>query len=317
MPLVNMTDMLQHAYRYGYAVGAFGVAGWNILDGVVEAAETMRSPIILSLSRTYPGTDNLESLALSVVSMAQRATIPIAFQIEVEDDLKAVEEALKMGCGGVVFDASQHPFPDNVTLTKKAVDVAASRGVMVVGQLANLDSGETAESATGKTTSPIEAKHYVERTGVACLAVSISRMERGSTKHDFSRLAKINQALSIPLGIHGGGGLSDDQLRRMISFGATKINYSTPLFDVVAKRIRQNILTPDAGYAGIVEQARDATRIEVERCIRLWGCGGRAAEILQQSRAWIPNAIREAEEAMSTAVLGASNASSVVAKRRF
>ena len=108
-----------------------------------------------------------------------------------------------------------------------------------------------------------------------------------------------------------------DQLRRMISFGATKINYSTPLFDVVAKRIRQNILTPDAGYAGIVEQARDATRIEVERCIRLWGCGGRAAEILQQSRAWIPNAIREAEEAMSTAVLGASNASSVVAKRRF
>ena len=76
MPLVNMQDMLQHAYRYGYAVGAFGVAGWDILEGVVEAAETLRAPVILSLSKSYPGTDNIESLALAVVDRAQRATVP-------------------------------------------------------------------------------------------------------------------------------------------------------------------------------------------------------------------------------------------------
>ena len=317
MPLINMNDMLQHAYRYNYAVGAFGVAGWDMLGGVVEAAETMRSPIILSLSKAYPGTENIEPLALAVVSMAQRASIPIAFQVEVEDDPNTVVEAIKTGCGGVGFNASQLNFPDNVALTKKAVELAAPRGVMVVGELANLDNGETPESTAGRVTSPIEAKHYVERTGVTCLAVSVSRMERGSAKHDFSRLAKINQALSIPLGIHGGGDLSDDQFRRMIQCGATKINYSAPLFDVVAKRIRQNARTPDTGYAELVEQTRDAIRIEVERCIRLWGCGGRAAEVLQQSRAWLLNATSETETAVGATALGASSASSVVAKRRF
>lgn len=72
MPLVDMKDMLQHAYHHGYAVGAFGVAGWEILEGVVAAAENMRAPIILSVSRSYTGTDNIESLARAVSEMGQR-----------------------------------------------------------------------------------------------------------------------------------------------------------------------------------------------------------------------------------------------------
>ena len=167
MPLVNMTDMLQHAYRHNYAVGAFGVASWDILEGVVQAAENLRAPIILSLSKTYPGTDNIEALAMAVIGVAQRATIPVAFQVEVEDDPQAVDEAVKMGCGGVVFDSSQHALMDNVALTKKAVGLAKPHGVMVVGQLANVENGAASESVAGKSTSPTEAKYYVERTGVA------------------------------------------------------------------------------------------------------------------------------------------------------
>ena len=319
MPLVNMTDMLQHAYRHNYAVGAFGVASWDILEGVVKAAEALRAPIILSLSKTYPGIDNIEALAMAVVSVAQRATIPVAFQVEVADDPQAVAEAVKMGCSGVVFDSSQHALMDNVALTKKSVSLAKPHGVMVVGQLANVENGEAPElatkesppkeSTTNKFTSPTEAKYYVERTGVTCLAVSVSRMERGSTKHDFARLAKINQTLGIPLGIHGGSGLSDDQFRRMINFGAAKINYCTPLFDVVAQRIRQCARTPNAGYAGYVEQVRDAIRNEVERCIRLWGCSGRAAEVLQQSRAWPSDDTHKDEVAASDPELGSGNES--------
>ena len=314
MPLVNTTDMLQHAYRYGYAVGAFGVAGLDFLEGVIAAAEATRSPVILSLSKAYPGTQNIDSLALAVINTAQHATVPVAFQVEVDDDPQAVVEAIKTGCGSVVFDASQHLFPDNVALTKKAVDLAALSSVMVVGQLANLDNGEAMEPAPGRSTSPIEAKHYVERTGVACLAVSVSRMERGSAKHDFSRLAKINQVLGIPLGIHGGAGLSDDQFRRMISCGAAKINYSTPLFEVLAQRMREKALTPGADFAGLVEQARDAIRLEVERCIRIWGSGGRAAEVLLQSQAWTPGPVRMGDTALSLLERHAGATLSVLAK---
>ena len=103
MPLVNMKNMLSHAYSHGYAVGAFGVAGWDILEGVVEGAENMRAPIILSVSKFYPGTDNIESLARAVIEMGQRASIPVAFQIEVRDTPEAAQAAIEMGCGGGWF----------------------------------------------------------------------------------------------------------------------------------------------------------------------------------------------------------------------
>jgi len=102
MPLVDMKDMLQHAYHHGYAVGAFGVAGWEILEGVVAAAENMRAPIILSVSRSYTGTDNIESLARAVSEMGQRTAphrtaIPLAFQIEVDDTVQVAQSAINMG----------------------------------------------------------------------------------------------------------------------------------------------------------------------------------------------------------------------------
>ena len=308
MPLVNMADMLHHAYHHGYAVGAFGVAGWDILEGVVAAAEGMRAPIILSISKSYPGTDGIESLARGVIEMGQRATIPVAFQIEVEDNPQAAAAAISMGCDGVVFNASSHPLPDNVKLTQKVVGLAATRGVLVVGQVGQLESGEAneaAESAVNGSTSPLEAKYYVERTGVNCLAVSVSRISNsaGGNKYDFTRLSKINQAVGIPLGIHGSAGFTDDQLRRMIGFGAAKINYSSVLLDVAARRIRENALAGVEGYAATMEGVRDAVRLEVERCIRVWGGGGRAAEVLLQCRLRDPtltNSAGDTREAGST-----------------
>ena len=290
MPLVNMKDMLQHAYHHGYAVGAFGVAGWDILEGVVSAAENMRAPIILSISRNYPGTDNIESLARAVSEMGQRTAIPLAFQIEVDDTLQAAEAAINMGCGGVVFNASSHPLPENVALTQKVVALAEPRGVLVIGQVGQLesdqpaDAAETVETGTIGTASPLEAKYYVDRTGVGCLAVSVNRANSSGNKYDFTRLSKINQTVGIPLGIHGSAGLTDEQLRRMISFGAAKINYSTVLFDVAAKKISENALAGVEGYAGIMDGVRDAVRLEAERCIRVWGSGGRGAEVLLQCK---------------------------------
>ena len=217
MPLVDMKDMLHHAYQHGYAVGAFGVAGWDILEGVVEAAENRRAPIILSVSRSYPGTDNIESLARAVIEISQRSTIPVAFQIEVDDDPQAAGAAIGMGCGGVVFNASSRPLSENVALTKKVVSLAAPRGVLVVGQLGQLESesaNDAAKSAASGSTSTPEAKYYIERTGAGCLAVSVSRMNSGGSKHDFFRLSKSTRLLV------SRWGFTVAQVSPMISCGA-------------------------------------------------------------------------------------------------
>ncbi len=287
MPLVDMKDMLQHAYRHGYAVGAFGVAGWDILQGVMAAAENMRAPIILSVSQSCPGTDNIEPLARAVFEIAQRAASPVAFQIEVEDDPQAVQAAIDMGCSGIVFNASTHPLPENVALTKKVVSLAASQEVLVVGQVGLLESDQVPDAegaAVGGTTSPLEAKYYVERTGVGCLAVSVNRMNGGGNRYDFSRLSKINQTVGIPLGIHGSADFTDDQLRRMIGLGATKIHYRSTLLEVASQRIREDALAGIESYAATMEGVREAVRLETERCIKVWGSSGRAAEVILQCR---------------------------------
>lgn len=146
----------------------------------------------------------------------------------------------------------------------------------MVGQVGQLESGEAneaAESAVNGSTSSPEAKYYVERTGVGCLAVSVNRINSGGNKYDFTRLSKINQAVGIPLGIHGSAGFTDDQLRRMIGFGAAKINYSSALLDVAARCIRENALAGVEGYAATMEGVRDAVAAARRKCCCSAGCG--------------------------------------------
>ena len=172
--------------------------------------------------------------------------------------------------------------------------MAHACGVAVEGELGYVPGveGESADEHPGELayTSAAEAKAYVERTGVDCLAVSIGTVHgrmKGAPKLDYNRLAKIHGAVSVPLVIHGGTGLNEEQTRRLISHGVAKINYYTGLAEAAAKRIRANAAaSAGGGYAALRAGVRDAVREEVERCVRAWGSGGRAAEVLSQCRPW-------------------------------
>ncbi|VAW77984.1 Fructose-bisphosphate aldolase class II, partial [hydrothermal vent metagenome] len=133
---------------------------------------------------------------------------------------------------------------------------------------------------------------YVERTCVDFLAVSIGTVHghmKGKPKLDYQRLKQINEALGIPLVIHGGTGLSDDQFRRLITNGVAKINYYTALADVAGVTIRGNAKADrSSSYTGLMKDVQEAISAEVERCMRLWGSAGRAAEVLSRCRPWMP-----------------------------
>ena len=124
------------------------------------------------------------------------------------------------------------------------------------------------------------------------LAVSIGTVHGRMTdtpKLDFQRLEQINDALGIPLVIHGGTGLSDDQFRRLITNGVAKINYYTALSDKAEKQINENIgATTSSGFTGLVKNIRTVVATEAERCIHLWGSAGRADEVLSRNRPWMP-----------------------------
>jgi fructose-bisphosphate aldolase class II len=296
MPLVDMHDMLNHAYRNSYAVGGFDLVSLDFLEAILDAAENCRSPVILSLAESHFEHYDFELAMAATEKAARRATVPVAIQLDHGASRESAVRAINLGCNGVMVDLSHESFPVNVSQTRHVVEMAHACGVTVEGELGYIAGveGEDAARHPGENqyTSVEEAKAYVARTGVDCLAVSIGTVHgrlRGKPKLDCERLKRLNEAVKIPLVIHGGTGLSEEQYRKLISNGVAKINYYTALADAAGSRIRANVRA-DArgGYTGLVKGIRDAICEEVERVMRLWGSAGRAAEVLVQCRTWRP-----------------------------
>ena len=294
MPLVHLSDMINHAYRHNYAVGAFGVANLHFLEGIMQAAENCRAPVVLNLIEAHFENADFELLMPAVIVAARRASVPVAINFDHGTSLASAERGIRAGCNGVMVDTSALRFSDNLWQTRDIVTMAHACGVTVEGELGYVPGveGENAKNHPGELTctTAAEAKVYVERTGVDCLAVSVGTVHgrmKGSPKLDYARLAKIKEATAVPLVIHGGTGLTDEQYRRLIANGVAKINYYTALADAANHRIRENVAADRKGsYSVLMAGVSDAVREETERCIRLWGSGGRAAEVLAQCRSW-------------------------------
>ncbi len=291
-----MKDMLDHAYRDRYAVGAFDLVSLDFLEAIVAGAEAQRAPAILSLAESHFEYYDFELAMAATVAAAQRASVPVAIHLDHGASHESAVRAINLGCNGVMVDASTLPFESNVATTRAVAEMAHACGVPVEGELGYVAGieGEDAEKHPGEVvyTSVEEARNYVERTGVDFLAVSIGTVHgrmRGVPKLDFERLARINETLRIPLVIHGGTGLSDDQYRRLTENGTAKINYYTALADAAAGRMRANAAhDPRAGYTGLLKGVRGAIQAEVERMIRIFGAADRADAVLAAAQPFNP-----------------------------
>jgi fructose-bisphosphate aldolase class II len=295
MPIVDMKGMLDHAYRHGYAVGAFDVVSLDFITGIMSAAERSHSPVILSLAESHFDYFDFELLMSAVETSAQRASVPVAIHLDHGMSLESAIRSIRLGCNAVMVDASHHAFEENVDLTCAVTEMAHSCGVPVEGELGYVPGveGEDAERHPGELvyTSVSEAEEYVRRTGVDFLAVSIGTVHgrmKGEPRLNYDRLEEINEALKIPLVLHGGTGLSDEQYSRLIAKGISKINYYTALADAAGQCIQQNAGRQVQGYTALVTGISDAISTEAERCMHLWDCAGRSGEILQTCAPWTP-----------------------------
>lgn len=296
MPLVDMRDMLNHAHHNNYAVGGFGLINLDFLEAIVTAAEHCRSPVILNLVESHFEHFDFGLIMPAVEHAARNATVPIAIHSDHGTSHASAVRAINLGCNSVMMDASLESFPVNIARTRHVADMAHACGAAVEGELGYVGGGEGENAAKypgeGVYTTAEEAKAYAERTGVDCLAVSIGTVhgrQRGRAKLDFGRLKRINDMLGIPLVLHGGSGLTEEQYHKVILNGIAKINCYTGLSDIAARTIRSN-LQPDTGkgYIETMRGVRDGLREQIKLYMRLWGSAGRAAEVLIQCRPWQP-----------------------------
>jgi len=285
-----MQDMLRHAYDNGYAVGSFNLLSLDFLEGILQAAERARAPVILGLSEPHFSRYDIRVLLPAVEAAAKRVEVPVAIHFDHGSDLEGVQQAIGLGCNGVMIDASLSPLEENLKLTRQVVALAHACGVPVEAELGYVPEADSQDADALSFTTVDQARGFVRHTGVDFLAISIGTVHgrlKGKPRLDYQRLRLINEALGIPLVIHGGSGLSEDQYHRLITGGVAKINYHTTLSENAARSIRERGKSA-RGYAEMTAGVREAISAEAEQCMRQWGSAGRAAEVLSRCRAWAP-----------------------------
>jgi len=248
MGLVNTVEMLDHADKYSYAVGAFNVINLDFLNGILEAAESMKSPIIINIAEVHFPYVNIEQITPAIRHMAERASVPVVLNLDHGVSIKAIVRALRCGFSAVMYDASKKPYEQNIEETQQVVEMAHAVGVSVEAELGRVGGAEggkkTAKAKREYFTDPDQAEHFVKETGIDALAVSVGNVHgfyEGEPELDFDLIKELKNRTGIPLVLHGGSGISDDDFRRAVQLGIRKINFFTEMSKLATDHVRELI----------------------------------------------------------------------------
>jgi tagatose 1,6-diphosphate aldolase GatY/KbaY len=225
--------MLLDAQKGGYAVGAFNVENMEMLKAVVAAAEELHAPVMLQTTPSTVRYGTLETFKAMAAAEAEKATVPVCLHLDHGSSYELVLKAIRAGYTSVMFDGSHETFEENIRLTKQAADAAKACGIPVEGELGKVGGKEDdLEVEEDTNTDPLQAKEFVEKTGVTSLAVAIG------TAHGFyankpvldkERITEVKKLVSIPLVLHGASGLSDEDVKECVQRGMCKVNFATEL----------------------------------------------------------------------------------------
>lgn len=283
MALVNTSQMLTYAKKERYSIANFDVFNIELLRGVLSAAEQMRSPVILAWANAFSRFCPMEEFAPAAIAAANRASVPVALHLDHAANLDLIKRAIDCGFTSVMLDASEQPFETNVQLTKEVVEYCHPQNISVeaeLGHVGGLEGQRFANAPADETayTNVQEAKEFVKQTGVDTLAVAIGTVHgtyKATPKLSLERLEELNAALDIPLALHGGSGLSDEDFRAVISRGIAKTNIFTDLTVAAVNYTIQNA-SDQAPYLALCLGVTEAIQQEAIKKIELFGSKDKA-----------------------------------------
>lgn len=249
--LVSLKTVIDLAEKGNFAIPAFNVYNIETVMGVAKAAEELRAPIIIQV---YPRLLNEEVgyyLCPAIVAAARKATVPICFHLDHGPSEMEVQKALRWGATGIMYDGSVHPLEENAENTKHIVDICAAVNVEVEGELGHI--GSVNDDSMDEFTDPGEAAEFVKRTNVTCLAVLIGNAHghyKKPPKLDIERVKAIREATGgIPLVLHGGSGIPDEQVKAAIAAGVRKMNIGTDVCCAFADGTKEILNDPNRSLA--------------------------------------------------------------------
>lgn len=279
MALVSSREMLLKAQKEGYALGAFNVENMEMVQAVIEAAEEMRSPVMI---QTTSGTLKYATPAMyasMVRAMAEKATVPVCMHLDHGDSVETAKKCMEAGYTSLMIDGSKLDFEANIAITREVVEMAGD--LPIEAELGTVGGKEDGHSAEAQYTEPDKAAEFVKRTGISSLAVAIGTAHgiyKGEPKLDITRLAEIRKVVDIPLVLHGTSGVPEDAVRACIKEGICKVNYATDLRIAYTNGVRALLAEKPEAYDpkafGKVGRA-EVKKVVCDR-IRLVGSDGKA-----------------------------------------
>ena len=231
--LVTCEDMLKLAYSTGRAIPSPDFVDSNSVRAFVRTAEELNAPIILSFAEVHQDHLSLEEAADLGLFYAKRATVPVALHLDHGTSLETVQKAIDLGFTSVMIDASAKSLQDNIAITRDVTQLAHEKGITVEAEIGHVgsedDSGPHGVSDQGYT-EVSAAEEMLRETGVDMLAVAVGTAHgkyKGTPHINFQRLQELNEALHLPLVLHGGSGTGDENLSRCAKLGVCKVNLYT------------------------------------------------------------------------------------------
>jgi fructose-bisphosphate aldolase class II len=241
--MVDFSELLKEARRHKYAVGSFNVYNYETIRGVIDAGQELGYPLIVAFAEGYLNNMDMDEVYALVHAMAHKSSIPVVLHLDHCKSFENIVKAIRAGFTSVMFDGSSLPFEENIKKTAEVVAIAHAVDVSVEAELGALAGGEFSNEEAGDEvyTNPKQASHFVEKTGIDALAVSIGTvhgMYKGTPRIDVEVLKKIAARIDIPLVLHGGSGTPEETIRECIRNGIAKINVNTEISYYTVEQVK-------------------------------------------------------------------------------
>ena len=236
MPLVTFNNILPQARREKRAVAAFNVANLETTLSVFKAAERVKSPVIIQVYQRLFKDERAALVAAMTARLAAESDIPVALHLDHGESLEQIRQAITIGYTSVMLDGSKLSFAENIALSKEAAKIAHDAGVTLEAEIGHVPFGD----GEIELSTAAEAEEFVAKTGVDALAISIGTVHGFYKKApvlEIGRAREIGAKVGIPLVLHGGTGVPDDQLKQAIACGVAKINIATELQSLFLKGV--------------------------------------------------------------------------------
>jgi fructose-bisphosphate aldolase, class II len=283
MPLVTSKEILTHARKEGYAVGAFNANNMEQVQGIIEAATEERAPVILQVSQGAIRYAGLEFATAMVRTAAELTDVPVVLHLDHGTDFDQNIKCLHAGFTSLMYDGSAKSYEENVAVTKRVCDVAHICGIPVeaeLGKVPKIQDNLTPEQVDDLMAKPELAQDFISRTGADSLAIAIGSvhgMEAQGARLDIERLKRIAALVAVPLVLHGSSGVQEESIQEGIQYGLAKVNVATYLNQAFVNGMKAAVakLPNETDPRKILAVSRDEVKEAVRGKIRLLGSNGR------------------------------------------